>query len=81
MTAPVMTERYQVIVVGGGQAGLAIGYFLAEQGRRFLILEDSEAPAAAWQRSLGLSAAVHVRPLRRAARTIVPRRSEPLPRS
>ena len=25
MTAPVMTERYQVIVVGGGQAGLAIG--------------------------------------------------------
>jgi putative flavoprotein involved in K+ transport len=49
MTAPVITEHYQVIVVGGGQAGLAIGYFLAEQGRRFLILEDSEAPAAAWQ--------------------------------
>jgi putative flavoprotein involved in K+ transport len=49
MTAPVITERYEVIVVGGGQAGLAIGYFLAEQGRRFVILEGSEAPAAAWR--------------------------------
>lgn len=45
----VMTERCEVIVVGGGQAGLAIGYFLAEQGRRFMILEASESPAAAWR--------------------------------
>ena len=45
----VMTERREVIVVGGGQAGLAIGYFLAEQGRRFVILEAAEAPAAAWR--------------------------------
>src|SRR6185503_526782 len=45
----VMTERREVIVVGGGQAGLAIGYFLAEQGRRFTILEAAEAPAAAWR--------------------------------
>jgi glycine/D-amino acid oxidase-like deaminating enzyme len=28
----VMTERREVIVVGGDRAGLAIGYFLAEQG-------------------------------------------------
>jgi putative flavoprotein involved in K+ transport len=45
----VMTERREVIVVGGGQAGLAIGYFLAKQGRRFTILEAAEAPAAAWR--------------------------------
>src|SRR5919201_1302889 len=32
-------EHYQVVVVGGGQAGLAIGYFLARGGRRFVILE------------------------------------------
>ena len=44
-----MTERREVIVVGGGQAGLAIGYFLAEQGRRFTILEAADAPAAAWR--------------------------------
>src|ERR1700704_5927010 len=45
----VMTERREVIVIGGGQAGLARGYFLAEQGRRFTILEAAEAPAAAWR--------------------------------
>ncbi len=41
--------RQDVVVVGGGQAGLAIGYYLAEQGRRFTILEAADAPAAAWR--------------------------------
>jgi putative flavoprotein involved in K+ transport len=45
----VTTERRDVIVVGGGQAGLAMGYLLAEQGRRFTILEAADAPAAAWR--------------------------------
>ena len=31
-------ERFDVVVIGAGQAGLAIGYFLARQGRRFVIL-------------------------------------------
>src|SRR5690348_2612474 len=39
----------EVIVVGGGQAGLAVGYFLAEQGRNFAILEAGEETAAAWR--------------------------------
>jgi putative flavoprotein involved in K+ transport len=41
--------RHDVIVVGGGQAGLAIGYFLAQQGRDFTILEAAAEPAAAWR--------------------------------
>ena len=41
--------RHDVIVVGGGQAGLAIGYFLAQQGRDFKILEAAAEPAAAWR--------------------------------
>jgi putative flavoprotein involved in K+ transport len=45
-----MTERYDVIVVGAGQAGLAIGYFLAQQSRRFAILEAADAPAASWRK-------------------------------
>src|SRR5215218_9533606 len=44
-----VTERREVIVVGGGQAGLAIGYFLAQQGCNFTILEAAEEPAAAWR--------------------------------
>ena len=43
------SQDLEVLVVGGGQAGLAIGYFLAQQGRNFAILEAAEAPAAAWR--------------------------------
>ena len=42
-------EHYEVVVIGGGQAGLAIGYFLARQGRRFVILEAADSVAAAWR--------------------------------
>src|SRR5436190_19042567 len=44
----VMGDRREVIVVGAGQAGLAVGYFLKQQGRDFTILEAADAPAAAW---------------------------------
>ena len=44
-----VSDDLEVIVVGGGQAGLAIGYFLAQQGREFAILEAGEEPAAAWR--------------------------------
>ena len=44
-----MTHRTQAVVVGGGQAGLAIGYFLARQGRDFRILDAAATPAAAWR--------------------------------
>lgn len=42
-------ERFDVVVIGAGQAGLAIGYFLARQGRRFVILEAAETLGAAWR--------------------------------
>jgi putative flavoprotein involved in K+ transport len=42
-------ERYDVIVIGGGQAGLAIGYYLKRQGLSFAILEAAEAVGAAWR--------------------------------
>lgn len=42
-------DRYEAIVIGGGQAGLALGYHLARQGRRFTILDAGDSPAAAWR--------------------------------
>jgi putative flavoprotein involved in K+ transport len=49
VTADNGPQRREVVVIGGGQAGLAIGYFLAQQGRRFTILEAAGEPAAAWR--------------------------------
>lgn len=43
------TERYEVVVVGGGQAGLAIGHELQHQGRNFTILDAGDGPASAWR--------------------------------
>jgi 2-polyprenyl-6-methoxyphenol hydroxylase-like FAD-dependent oxidoreductase len=42
-------DSYDVAVVGAGQAGLALGYFLARQGRNFVILEA----ALTWQYTRG----------------------------
>jgi putative flavoprotein involved in K+ transport len=41
--------RHDVVVVGGGQAGLALGHFLSRQGRDFTILDAGDSPAAAWR--------------------------------
>jgi putative flavoprotein involved in K+ transport len=46
---PNTTENRDVIVIGGGQAGLAIGYHLARQGRSFSILDAAPVPAIAWR--------------------------------
>jgi putative flavoprotein involved in K+ transport len=42
-------DDYEVVVVGAGQAGLTIGYYLARQRRRFTILERSDSIAPAWR--------------------------------
>jgi putative flavoprotein involved in K+ transport len=42
-------NHVEVAVVGGGQAGLAMAYYLREQGRRFVILERGDSIAPAWR--------------------------------
>src|SRR5215210_7327005 len=42
-------SHVEVAVVGGGQAGLAMAYYLREQGRRFVILERGDSIAPAWR--------------------------------
>jgi putative flavoprotein involved in K+ transport len=38
------------VIVGGGQAGMAVGHHLAERGADFEILDAGDAPGASWRR-------------------------------
>jgi putative flavoprotein involved in K+ transport len=42
-------ESYHTIVIGGGQAGLSVGHFLARQGRPFLILDAGARIGDSWR--------------------------------
>ncbi|MFD5619096.1 ArsO family NAD(P)H-dependent flavin-containing monooxygenase [Streptomyces yangpuensis] len=44
-----MTRRTDVVVIGGGQAGLAAGYHLRRLGIEYVILDAEPAPGGAWQ--------------------------------
>jgi putative flavoprotein involved in K+ transport len=44
-----MTEHIDTIIVGGGQGGLTTSYFLQQQGREHLILEQTHKAAKAWR--------------------------------
>jgi len=43
-------KMFQTIVIGGGQAGLAAGYYLAEQGGSFIILDENRRTGDAWRK-------------------------------
>ena len=45
---PAEESSYDAVVVGGSQAGLAIGYHLRELGLRFLILEAGPDVGHVW---------------------------------
>jgi putative flavoprotein involved in K+ transport len=42
-------KNLEVAVIGGSQAGLAMGHNLAQRGRRFVIFERGDAIAPAWR--------------------------------
>ena len=44
-----MAESVQTIIVGGGQAGLSVSYYLSQQGRDHVVLEQSNQPGNAWR--------------------------------
>jgi putative flavoprotein involved in K+ transport len=43
------TRKIDTVIVGGGQAGLAISYYLKKEGREHVILERASAVANAWR--------------------------------
>jgi putative flavoprotein involved in K+ transport len=42
-------ERFETVIVGGGQAGLATGYHLARRGRPFVILDAGRRVGDPWR--------------------------------
>ncbi len=42
-------KSFDVIVIGGGQSGLAVGYYLRRTPLRYTILDQEQAPGGAWQ--------------------------------
>src|SRR3954454_648282 len=43
-------ERFETIIIGGGQAGLSVGYHLARRGRPFVILEANQRIGDSWRK-------------------------------
>ena len=67
-------DRFEVAVIGAGQAGLAMGYFLAKEGRHFTILDAADSIGCCVAHSLGLARALHAASLRQPSWPAVSRR-------
>ncbi len=44
-----MTEHVDTLIIGGGQAGLALSYYLTRQGREHVVLEQAAQAGHAWR--------------------------------
>ncbi len=44
-----MAERVETVIVGGGQAGLSLSYYLQQQGDEHIVLEKADQAGEAWR--------------------------------
>lgn len=44
-----MVETHDIVVIGGGQMGLSLGYYLRRAGADFVILDAQSGPGGAWR--------------------------------
>jgi cation diffusion facilitator CzcD-associated flavoprotein CzcO len=64
-------EIHDIVIIGGGQMGLSLGYYLRRAKADFLILDAEDGPGGAWRRMaarLGIATAVLPRRLQLASR-------------
>jgi putative flavoprotein involved in K+ transport len=47
--SPQISERVQTVIIGGGQAGLSVGYHLARRGLPFVILDANARVGDSWR--------------------------------
>lgn len=43
-------ESYQIVIIGAGQAGLSMGYYLKKEGIPFIILDGNERVGDSWRK-------------------------------
>ena len=48
-----MPQHIETIIVGGGQAGLALSYYLTQRGREHIVLERAAQTAQTWRNERG----------------------------
>jgi putative flavoprotein involved in K+ transport len=44
-----MDEKIDILIVGGGQGGLSLSYYLGQAGREHVVLEKAALPGEAWR--------------------------------
>jgi putative flavoprotein involved in K+ transport len=47
--AAARVEQFETVVIGGGQAGLSVGYYLKKRGASFVILDANEHIGGSWR--------------------------------
>jgi putative flavoprotein involved in K+ transport len=50
MSSTLNPDHFETVIIGGGQAGLTLGYQLAKRGRPFVILDANERVGDAWRK-------------------------------
>ena len=50
-----MADLRDILIIGGGQMGLALGYYLRRAGIDFQILDAEAGPGGAWRHALTMN--------------------------